>query len=789
MQTARSQKARSARPVKRGEQPHALEQVADPRLVMHPGIWTTRLSVSWLVLALAVPNYAFAAAKPTAEAAVAKVEQKLKKQDIARMAELIRHTPVELNAAELEHDRENNAVTAKGKVSIKQGEILDLQADRATYNLNDQTLHAEGDIRILRQGTEFKGESIQLDLSRSSGVIKKGALNLPGPGGVATAEKLELLDKDRAILTDGTLTNCDCEPPPWILEADSLELDNEANSVTARNVTLRLGGVPIAYTPWWRHPLRKERKSGFLTPSIEVSGTNGLEMDIPYYWNIAPDRDATLTLHPTSKRGVMGKVQYRYVGYEYSGTVEHHGIYDTEEDSYRSLSYLDHLHKVDDWRIHAHVETVRSDDFLGDFQQDLLDGKSRYVTSSLIADKLWKREDGHMAVEAGLRWYENQETNVDGNTIQQLPYMILSGSRYLPVWDRRLFLSGSGRFDSFYQMNGDATQRVDIAPTLRYSRTMPLGRLSLAAGVRETMYWMTGNPFSAAVGTDQYQHRESSMLSARMDFKLHRNFKQGADSRFANIRHTIEPTVQYVMNASTDQADIPNYDSRVYDTLNTSPQNIANRSFTTTNLFEENQYSGVDRISSGHWISYGLTSRFLGRTKSDGQVRELGHLTLGQRYAPQGHRDYQNGHSVSDIVMGGRLSLDDWWSLDSESRFDPHNKIVKFSDSSFTVKGDLGSLEMGYLINRNENEDEVIRDITLDGSYKLAKNWRWEQEMDYSLEKSSMRSWDTSLVYLHDCWSFELTGGYRLTSTSERHGGGFAGFVVNFNGLGGYGIK
>ncbi|MEG3637718.1 LPS-assembly protein LptD [Magnetococcus sp. PR-3] len=737
----------------------------------------TLLSASWLVLAMA-------AAQPL-HAATGDLSQ-------ADLQRLIAETPIEVEAGSLEHNRQSGTITATGGVKILQEGVLDLQAERAIYHMGDQRLNAHGKIKVLHEGATYQGETIILNLGEGSGLIEQGHIDMPGPGGVATASRVELLDRNRLQLKEATYTNCDCETPPWVLESDKISVDRAENTVTARDVTLRFKGVPIAYMPWLRQPLRKERQSGFLMPSIQYSGANGVEMDIPYYWNIAPQRDATLTLHPTSKRGVMGKMQYRYKGQGLDGTIEHQGIHDTELDRYRSLTYLDHQQILNNWKIHGHVETVRSDDFLGDFEQDLMDGKSRYISSFLTGQRLWKSatpgEMGHMAVEGGVRWYENLATDDDLYTIQQAPYLAFSGSHLLPIWDRRIFLNGGARFDSFYQMKGDATQRVDLAPTLRYSKPLHIGQLSLGAGVRETAYMMSGDP-ALGNGDDSFAHRQASMFSARLDMQMSKNLQSDPSSKFKNLRHTVEPTVQYVMNAVHGQDKIPNYDSRVYDTISGSNTDIANRTFTTTNLFEENQYSGVDRISAGHWISYGVTSRLMGKVEGEEAIREIARVTVGQRYAPDGHEDYQSGHNLSDIVLGGSVSLHANWDLEAETRYDPHDKIISLSDTSFTYKTKKGEVEVGYLINRNDTESEVKRDVTYSSKLKLNDEWSWEQDLDYSLETSSTKSWRTSLVYNHDCWSFELFGGSRLSSSSEVHGGGFMGFLINFNGLGGYGVK
>ncbi|OSM05263.1 putative organic solvent tolerance protein [Magnetofaba australis IT-1] len=691
-------------------------------------------------------------------------------------------TPVELEADELDLDRSDGKVSARGEVRIVQEGILDLQADSATYDLTAQKLNARGMIRITRKGAVFQGDAIELDVANDAGEVENARIDMPGPGGRATASAAQLHNAKRMTLKDATFTNCDCEDPPWYISASKIEVDDEKNSVSARDVTLRLGGVPIAYTPWWTQPLRKERKSGFLTPSFQVSDSTGYELDLPYYWNIAPDRDATLTLHPTTRRGVMGKVQYRYKGQNYHGELETHGIHDTELEMFRGLLVFDHQHAMGPWRLESHVAASRTNDFLVDFEQDLLDPNTRHLQSSLSAKRLMARRGGHTAIEAGVNWFQDLTVDTNRDTVQQLPYVALSDSRLLPGMTRRLRLESGARLDHFYQMSGDRAQRGDLSAKLRYTQPLHIGRISLAAGGEETAYWTQRGPVQAGGNDeDDFNNRIASMLSARLDLNLSRNYEWGNGGA---LRHAIEPTVQYVLNAATDQSIIPNYDSRspvtaTDDTL---------RAFNATNLFAENQFAGIDRISSGQWISYGVTQRFTGRRSADGPVENLATFTIGQRWAPAGDRDYQDGNSVSDIVADLSLNISDQWSVEADTRFDPHKKLLEVADTEVIYRWDEGQAALGYQVNRPETT-EVNRDVTFNSSWRFAKEWKWEQEAGYSMEHRNLKSWRTGLTYIHDCWNLKVVGGRRLSADANTHEGGYMGVVLSFEGLGSFGVN
>ncbi|MBF0371120.1 MAG: LPS-assembly protein LptD [Magnetococcales bacterium] len=693
--------------------------------------------------------------------------------------------PLDIEADRMDHSSDGQVITATGNVKIMQGKRFEITSDTASYHIIDKKITADGNIRLNREGDIFTSERVELNVDDQRGNIHDVRMDMVGPGGIATAKTVAVHDRNSLTLQEATYTNCDCEEPPWHIRSEEIQVNREENSVTAKNVTLRLGDVPVLYSPWWRQPLRPERKSGFLIPSLRVSGGNGLVAEVPYYWNIAPERDATLAVRGISRRGVMGRLQYRYLGKDYAGFLETYHIQDEQEEEYRGLTVFKHSQRLGAWSLNANINASRSRDFINDFEQDVVDPDAHRLESFVTFDRLELEEDGFTAVQAGVRWNQDLEADSDINTTQQLPFISLTSETMLKSIGENWRVTSDLGFDNFYQMAGDSTQRVDIAPTLRYERPLHFGRISAAAGVRETFYWVNGNPAEAGDEPAREQSREAAMVSLRLDGNLSRNYgSQGGEGGFSKVKHTIEPTVQYVLNSSSDQSRVPDYDATL-------------RNFATTNLFAENRYSGVDRLSTGHWISYGVTSRLIGRFAEDDPVRELATLTVGQRWAPAGHREYQNEEAFSDIVAGLEVDLSEYWSAAAGGRFNHDDGKIPNTDVSLkfhTPRNDW--LELGYHRNQpdqisglEEEGNEDIEDLTLDGALHLSENWLWTQEADYSLMNDNIKSWKSGLRYEHDCWSLDLFGGRSLSSDTDEHGGGFVGFLINLRGLGGYGVN
>ncbi|MBF0126594.1 MAG: LPS-assembly protein LptD, partial [Magnetococcales bacterium] len=633
--------------------------------------------------------------------------------------------PIDLNADHLDMDQENRRVTARGKVLISQPGLMELSADEAAYVIDKREIHATGNIRLERNGDLFTSDKVDLDIEHRQGTMDKLDADLNGPGGRIAAERVEFHSQDRFTLHDATYTNCDCEKPAkpsWELTAKKIDLDRMDNTMTAQNVKLRLGDVPVMWVPWWRHPLLPKRQSGLLYPTMRAAGGNGFEADLPYYWNISPDQDATFTLHPTTRRGMLTKAQYRYMGENHKGQLDTQNIYDSVEGRHRGLTLIQHQQSAGSWDLDARLAASQTRDFLNDFQQNkLVDSRERRLESRLKADRLWLRQGGYTNFQTGALWYQNLDALNDRFTVQRLPYISLSDDRPLNGLQRAMEgdYAGAGhfqwhsdyKFDSFYQMSGDAAQRLDLAPELQYWRSLPIGHVSGALGVRETSYLIQGDPNQTGGGKDASESRESASMRLRLDMDLARSYGDGA------YKHTLEPAIQYAVLSATNQSGLPNFDATL-------------RHFSVSNLYAGNLYSGDDRVSTGQWMAYGVTSRLFGRQKS-GAIRNLATLTIGQRWAPEGDREYQGNHPHSDVVSGLEWYPTDYWTLSVGGRYDPYENTQKSMESAVGYADSLTKVVLGYHRNKpepllayvTEGSSEPLEEVTLLASVRARERW------------------------------------------------------------------
>ena len=130
------------------------------------------------------------------------------------------------------------------------------------------------------------------------------------------AEKLEITSDNNLHLTKTNFTTCPPGDTSWLLEAETIKIDSTEEWGELWDAKLKIGGVPVFYIPYMTIPVSEKRKSGFLFPELSTSTTNGVEIATPYYWNISPEYDLTLTPHYMSSRGLFLKSDFRYLAGE-----------------------------------------------------------------------------------------------------------------------------------------------------------------------------------------------------------------------------------------------------------------------------------------------------------------------------------------------------------------------------------------------------------------------------------------------------------------------------------------
>ncbi|MDQ6680872.1 MAG: LPS-assembly protein LptD, partial [Pseudomonadota bacterium] len=294
--------------------------------------------------------------------------------------------PIILRAREL-RGRPDLETIAEGDVELRRGDVV-VRADRLSYDQADDLAKALGNVRIYQGGNVFSGPEMQLKLQRFEGYFQSPTyyLGLTHAGG--SADRIDFIDQQRAVATNATYTSCGVDgsgAPVWVLSAGQVKLDLEANEGVARAGVLRFYGVPILAAPSLSFPLSEARKSGWLPPSIALDSKSGLQVAVPYYWNIAPNRDATLTPSLSARRGPGLDTEVRYLEPDYHGEGNLNLLpYDAlAKRSRYSLRLAHDASFARDAALQLRLQRVSDDDYWREFPRNVPSLTPRLLASDL----------------------------------------------------------------------------------------------------------------------------------------------------------------------------------------------------------------------------------------------------------------------------------------------------------------------------------------------------------------------------------------------------------------------
>ena len=540
------------------------------------------------------------------------------------------------------------------------------------------------------------------------------------------AEHIYFEGEDKKRLTGARYTTCEVGVDDWYIKASEIKLDDYTSSGTATNARVEFKGVPLLYTPWIEFSFNNQRKSGLLAPTMGSTSRSGFEVLAPFYWNIAPNMDATLGLRALSKRGVQLQGEFRYMEENFSGTdnIEYLPS-DTLTNETRYFANLKHQHRFGNgWSAGYSLEKVSDSQYFSELS-------TRIVTTSRInlpqqfnvdyADENWSFN----AIAQKFQTLDNVSF-----PYERLPQMTLSGGKSYGDVNLNLYTQLVA-FDN----NNDSTARptgtrFTAYPSITLPMTRPYGYITPKLGVHYTNYNLNN------VATDQEsQHRTLPIFSLDSGLYFDRDFK------IANRAYsqTIEPRLFYVYIPDRNQAKIPVFDSSVTD-LN----------FAT--LFMENQFTGNDRINNANQLSFALTTRFI---ESSSGTQRLS-ASIGQRYYFADQEvalDYSNlstfrKNNSSDVIAGITGQLKNSWKIDAFWQYN--------TDDSSAVRTTITSRynpEPGKVLNLSYSyRQDLLDQFNISSQWPIGKGWYGVGRMNYSMREKNIIETLAGLEYDAGCW-------------------------------------
>ncbi len=585
-----------------------------------------------------------------------------------------------------------------GDAELRQGTSA-IRADRIELYSPDNTLDARGNVRLSTKGNQYRGSLLNIKLDTYEGYFADVSYRFIANAGNGKADRIDFINAKTLIARNASYTTCErTDPaswgnPAWILTGTSFKFDQEAETGEATGALLKFKGVPILAAPVFSFPTGNKRKSGLLPPTFNVDSRSGLMVNQPYYFDIAPNRDATFSSTLMSKRGIELGGEYRYLERDYRGRLRGTFMPGDELGQRGRWSYaLEHggglntgLTAIGSVGLSLNLNRVSDDNFWRDFPRIGVAVPQRLLTN-----------------DVGVSWGQGYFTS----SIRALKWQTLQDplSPIVPPYDRlpqvataytrvNVPIAGLNGFD--WSLSSDFTRFSAnrwLTGQPNSDRAVAIAQISLP--------WIASGGFitpKLQLHATTY-HFDSPLVNGNLSasrivptFSLDSGLQYERKANFfgRDFTQTLEPRAFYVRTPFRDQSALPNYDSGL-------------NSFNFATVFTENAFVGNDRISDSNLLTLGMTSRLLNPDSGAEAVRVgvaqrlrfsdqnvvlpvsptavagvapvLGTLPVTDR--------------ISDVLFGSSINWDPQWAFDGTVQYNPKLKVSE--RSTFGVRYNPG---------------------------------------------------------------------------------------------------
>lgn len=631
-------------------------------------------------------------------------------------------------------------------------------ADYIRHSAADGDLTAQGNVVLVQRRNEVLGPFLFLNIDRQTGFMDNPVYRLTELGGRGTAERMFFEGEDRFRTERGRFTTCGPENDDWYIRADELLIDQTRNVGIARNASLVFQGVPLFYTPVMSFPLANERKSGLLSPTFSLSGRNGPELSAPIYWAISPNMDYTLTPRVMTRRGLQVGNEFRYLDPAYRGEARAEFLpSDRITDTDRYLFSFQHTHRVGvdrfggNWVGLINAQKV-SDDL---YFRDMATRIALTSLTNLNQEAMLARADVFGTFFIRSQRFQTLQDPLAPITppYARLPQVSYTGNR-LDVFGSDLGLNSE--YVSFSHPTLPNGQRMVVNPSVTLPFLSTFGFVKPKVALHHTRYVMDAQTTTVNDAT-----RTLPVFSVDSGVVLERD-----TSMFGRaLTQTLEPRLFYSYIPFRDQSRLPVFDSALPDP-----------NFVT--LFQENLYSGSDRIADANQVSAGMISRLIDPDTGAERVRfgfaqrfYLDSLQVTLPGAPE------RGRSKSDLIGTFTGQLWRGWTLDAGLQYSSTLNTVER-----TVFGVRYIPEPGMVVNASYRYSRTqLEQIDLSTQWRLGRGWSTLARYNYSFRDRTVLEALTGFQYDDDCWSFRFVANRIAVGTQQANTALF--FQVELGGL------
>lgn len=628
----------------------------------------------------------------------------------------------------------SNETLLEGNVELRRNDLI-LRADELRYSPYSDRAVAKGNLLVEQTDLSVRGPSGSVKLGSREGQIDKPLFEVKNIKGKGSADSLTFDGVDTLTLENPNYTVCPIDNPAnvkdadWYVEAEKLELDQSAEVGRAEGAKVVFKDVPILATPYLSFPTSDRRKSGFLPPSIGSSSRSGTEITVPYYWNIAPNRDVTFYPTVITSRGFQLGTDARYLGEYNSGNVRVDYLpSDRKADRDRYALGMTHAFAYDRFSAGINANKVSDDQYFVDFSRTQSVASQRVLLREAFSGY---RGDGW---DANIRVVRHQTLQVDGDLVVE-PYDRLPEVR-LQMFPAELgptFVSADIQYAEFASDTRPEASRAVSRARIELPYLTPSYSIKSALSVQSNLYNLD------QPNANGQKDLNSTIPTFSLDGAVY--FDRNTEFFGQSVVQSLEPRLFYLYTPTEGQDDQPLLDTT-----------LSGEGF--SRIFSENRYAGLDRVGDANQVTAGATSRIVDEKTGAEIIR----FDFGQRFYLEAPQVRIAGEPILDddsdffISSRGRLTRD--LSIDYFGQYDAKSgRNEKGNISLSYAPGPGQQLNAGYRYTRGE-----INQVDFSGQWPISQKWSGVGRLNYSiLEKRSIESL-VGLEYNDGCWVARFVG-------------------------------
>ncbi len=658
-------------------------------------------------------------------------------------------------SADYSHTHKNGSTILEGDVIIKKNQLR-IFSDKAQYSQKKDFLQATGHVHIDTVSLSIDATKATFSLS---GTNKQAVFNhtkfiIPAKDATqqtkqhldlkGTAASITTGDNQVSLLKQATITSCNLSKPDWVISAHDIKINYAEEYASAHDVVIRFKNIPFLYTPYIKFPTSDKRQSGLLFPEFGTSSSRGFEYAQPWYWNIAPNMDATITPHYMGKRGMELGSEYRYLTKSSNGTLQ--GTYlnndkVTNNNRYQ-VHYQQHTQIIPNLQMNVDFQDVSDKNYFNDFSNNLGTTSRTYLDRNVNLS--YDTQNWHLQALAQKLKVIDTSTALSTRPYARLPQLTLNGETAINNNGLQFTLNSELVEFAHDDKAKPVGSRITVRPGIQWPLSGAAWFFNPAIKLSHTQYNIRQNNGIKSSISD----RNLPISSIDTGLFFERTLSNG-------LLQTLEPRLYYLNVPYRQQNNIPLFD--------TSTPN-----FSLAQLFRDNRFTGGDRIGDANQLTLALSSRLLNPDTGEENIR----ASIGQIFYFQDRRVSINGTTntlkQSDIIaeldtQRGALSTN------IEVQWDTHNN--RFSKENYFLHYQTDNrhiFNIGYrkrLTNNVLDIEQTDTSISIPLSHQLSAYARW----NYSLKDK--KNIDTIGGFSYDscCWSIQLLAQQHLKNSTSNN--------------------